>query len=165
MNGPVVDLEGPSRADRMDLCVQYAVAARDLPKESALRRWAAAALAGRRETAELTIRIVGSDESSELNHRFRGKRGPTNVLSFPFEQSPDLGLPLLGDIVLCAPLVLAEARQQGKSAEAHWAHLTVHGTLHLLGYDHQTVEQAAVMEGLEVAILGRLGYADPYQPM
>lgn len=149
----------------IDLCVQYAVAAQDLPQEPAFRCWVFSVLADRRATAELTIRVVGSDESSELNHRFRGKRGPTNVLSFPFEQSPDLELPLLGDIVLCAPLVVAEARRQGKSTEAHWAHLTVHGTLHLLGYDHQTVEQAAVMEGLEVAILGRLGYADPYQPM
>ena len=165
MNGPATDLDGPSVAERVDLCVQCAVGARDLPPVAAFRHWVSATLAGRRATAELTIRIVGNDESSALNHRFRGKRGPTNVLSFPFEQLPGLDLPLLGDIVLCAPLVVAEARHQGKSPEAHWVHLTVHGTLHLLGYDHKTVDQARVMEGLEVAILGRLGYADPYQPM
>ncbi len=98
-----------------------------------------------------------------MNATYRGKQGTTNVLSFPAGLPPDLGLPLLGDIVICAPVVHAEAAQQGKSPSAHWAHMTVHGTLHLLGYDHVDEEEAAIMEALESAILNELNYSCPYE--
>jgi probable rRNA maturation factor len=100
---------------------------------------------------------------SELNDRYRGKPEPTNVLSFPAALPDDLDLPLLGDIVICAPVVHAEAAQQGKNISAHWAHMTVHGTLHLLGYDHIDDAEAATMEALETAILDQLHYDNPYK--
>jgi probable rRNA maturation factor len=141
--------------------VQYAVAAEDLPTPKDFESWIAAALAGR-DDAELTVRVVGRDESRDLNARYRDKDAPTNVLSFPADLPPGVELPLLGDIVICAPLVEREARAQGKAIRAHWAHLTVHGLLHLLGYDHQEEAEAAAMEALETRILAGLGYADPY---
>ena len=112
--------------------------------------------------AELTIRVVGRDEMAELNRGFRGKEGPTNVLSFPFEAPPGVEMPLLGDIVICAAVVAEEAAAQDKAPDGHWAHLTVHGCLHLLGYDHVQEDEAERMEALERTILGRLGYPDPY---
>lgn len=137
------------------------------PDEKTLGLWAGTALrragveAGRRE---LTVRIVGEAESRELNAGWRGKDRPTNVLAFPGGE-PDLpggaDYPL-GDLVVCAPVVAREAAEQGKSAAAHWCHMIVHGTLHLAGYDHQTPEEAARMEGLEREILAELGYPDPY---
>ncbi len=141
---------------------QIADATTAIPAEAVLRDWVAAALAGRRETAEVTLRIVDEAESAELNETYRHKRGPTNVLSFPFEAPPGVTLPLLGDLVICAPVVAREAQEQGKPAEAHWAHMVVHGCLHLLGYDHLDEEEATVMETLEIEILGALGYPDPY---
>lgn len=118
------------------------------------------------QTIELTVRIVNEEEGSSLNQTYRGKIGPTNVLSFPFElpegMPDDLQLPLLGDIVLCAPLVKKQALEQNKAEKNHWAHLTVHGTLHLLGYDHINAEDAAIMENLEINILSKLGIPDPY---
>lgn len=142
--------------------VETGLAPSTAPDEAAFAGWAAAALAGRRDAAELAIRVVDSAESAALNERYRGKAGPTNVLSFPADIPPELDLPLLGDLVLCEPVVLAEAVAQGKPPVAHWAHLTVHGTLHLLGFDHQTDAEAAVMESLETQILATLGYPDPY---
>lgn len=136
----------------------------DLPAREDLERWVAAALDGRREAAELTIRLVDAEEGAELNRRWRGRRGATNVLSFPFEAPP--GLPptdLIGDLVICAPVARREALEQGKGEEAHWAHLVVHGVLHLLGYDHVDDSQAAQMEGLETAILRGLGFPQPYE--
>jgi probable rRNA maturation factor len=151
----------------LDLDLQIATDAPGLPAESDFTRWAGAALEGHRERAILTIRIVDAAEGQALNQRFRGQERPTNVLSFPFEAPP--GLPgmdgiedLLGDLVICAPVVSREAVEQGKSEPAHWAHLVVHGVLHLLGFDHLTEHEAEAMEGLETVILGRLGFPPPY---
>ncbi len=134
----------------------------ELPGPDDFQRWVGAALSGRREAGELTIRVVGEAESAELNQTYRHRSGPTNVLSFPSENSLYLDPPLLGDLVICAPLVAREAREQCIAAIDHWAHLTVHGTLHLLAYDHETAGDAEVMEGLEAEILIALGYTDPY---
>jgi len=136
-----------------------------VPSEDDIRNWIAAALAQRttQEQVEISVRLVDNDEMARLNETYRGKQGTTNVLSFPASLPPDLGLPLLGDIVICAPVVYAEAAQQGKSPSAHWAHMTVHGTLHLLGYDHVDEEEAAIMEALESAILNELNYSCPYE--
>ena len=116
-----------------------------------------------RSHAELTIRIVDEAEGRELNRRWCDRDYATNVLSFPAEGLADIAPDLLGDIVLCAPVVTAEAAAQGKSAAAHWTHLTVHGVLHLLGFDHQDEHSAAAMEEHERAILASLGFADPYR--
>ncbi len=139
-----------------------------IPGRDVLRRWAEAALrrAGvEADARELTVRIVGEAESRELNAAWRGKDRPTNVLAFP---GGDPGLPgevdyPLGDLVVCAPVVAREAVEQGKTAESHWCHMIVHGTLHLAGYDHQTPDEAARMEGLEREILAELGHPDPYR--
>ncbi|MES9957456.1 MAG: rRNA maturation RNase YbeY [Sedimenticola sp.] len=134
-----------------------------IPGDGLLERWIAAALAGRRDSAELTIRIVDETESHELNLQYRGKDRPTNVLSFPFEAPEVVESDLLGDLVICAPVVAREAEEQGKTLEAHWAHMVVHGTLHLLGFDHQNEQEAEEMEGLEREIIEVMGYPDPYQ--
>ena len=148
---------------RLELTVQYATARKGLPHKSSIERWARAALADLgRGGAALTVRIVGARESAALNGRYRGKQGPTNVLAFPFSAPPGAKSDVLGDIVICAPVVRREARAQGKRAPAHWAHLTVHGIMHLRGYDHRTRRQAAAMEGREVRVLARLGFPDPY---
>jgi probable rRNA maturation factor len=160
----LVSNERPRQSTSLDLDVQYASALPDVPTEVQFRHWVEAALAGRRERAALSVRLVGGDEGAELNGRFRGRRGPTNVLSFPFESPP--GFPesdLLGDLVICAPVVAREAREQGKRLQAHWAHMLVHGVLHLLGYDHLDAEEAARMEEQETRILSELGFPDPYQ--
>lgn len=135
-----------------------------VPTLSQLKKWVSAALYGRQTGAEVTIRVVDEAEGAELNRTWRHKDYATNVLSFPADLPPEIGSSLLGDLVICAPVVAREAADQGKPVEAHWAHLVVHGTLHLLGMDHQTEPEAAAMEGLETAILGALGYPDPYQP-
>ena len=120
-----------------------------------------------KQAQELSIRLVNEEEGSNLNQTYRDKTGPTNVLSFPFQNPenlpPEQNLPLLGDIVICAPLVRQEALAQGKAEVNHWAHLTVHGTLHLLGYDHINDEEAQIMEQLETEILAELGFPDPYK--
>lgn len=147
----------------LEFDLQIALDMPGLPAEADLRRWAEAALigAGYQNDAELTIRIVNEVESTALNETYRHKQGPTNVLSFPFEAPAEIASSLLGDIVICAPVVVREAIQQGKKLDAHWAHLVAHGVLHLLGYDHDQ-EQAEVMESLEIRILAGLGYPDPY---
>lgn len=132
-----------------------------VPSDPQFRLWAAAALRELDE-AELLIRIVDLDESRELNFQFRNRNQATNVLSFPSELPEEIDLPLLGDVIICAPLVEEEARQQNKEPMAHWAHLTIHGILHLLGYDHQTEEEAADMETLEISLLRSLDFQDPY---
>lgn len=146
--------------------VQRASRCTDLPPDSEITRWAESALTAHCERAELSVRIVDEEESRELNHSYRGLDKPTNVLSFPAELPPELQqeleLPLLGDLVICAPVVAREAEQQHKLHSAHWAHMVVHGTLHLLGYDHIEDEEAAVMEQLETQLLIGLGFADPY---
>lgn len=151
------------QGERATLDVQVALQAEGLPAPEAMLRWAEAALDADNPVAELVVRIVDEAESAELNETYRGKTGPTNVLSFPFEMPPEVEeLHLLGDLVICAPVVQREALEQGKAPLAHWAHMLVHGTLHLQGYDHQTDEEAREMEGLEQQILTRLGYPDPY---
>lgn len=147
----------------IDVDVQYAHKTDDVPDEHAFSEWVTAALQGRRDNAELTIRVVDENESAELNNTYRHKSGPTNVLSFPFEAPTVIESELLGDIVICADVVAREAQQQGKPVMAHWAHMTVHGVLHLLGYDHQTESEASDMEMLETQILKDLGYANPYE--
>lgn len=134
-----------------------------VPDEGHVSRWVEAALEPAREVTQLTVRVVGRDEMAGLNETYRGKSGPTNVLSFPFEAPPGVTLPLLGDIVICAAVVAGEAAEQEKTAEAHWAHIVVHGTLHLLGHDHVEPAEAEEMESLERRILAGLGYPDPYQ--
>ncbi|MBA1146058.1 rRNA maturation RNase YbeY [Ectothiorhodospiraceae bacterium WFHF3C12] len=146
----------------LELDLQIASRADDLPSEAQLAQWAAAALEGYRAEAELSVRIVDAEEGRELNRRYRDKDYATNVLSFPVELPAGVEMPLLGDLVICAGVVAREAAEQGKAPEAHWAHLTVHGVLHLLGHDHIEHEDAEVMESLEQAILARLGYPDPY---
>lgn len=113
--------------------------------------------------AEITLRVVDTLESQSLNHHYRGKDKPTNVLSFPFTNPAPISLPLLGDLVICQAVVAQEAQEQGKTTQAHWAHLVVHGILHLLGYDHSDDTDAQIMEALECKILAKLGYPDPYQ--
>ena len=133
-----------------------------LPTDRDIELWVGAALGDQREQAEVTVRLVDENEGAHLNQTFRGKQGPTNVLSFPFEAPPGVELALLGDIVICAPVVAREASGQGKPPVAHWAHMVVHGTLHLLGYDHIDPEQASRMEALEISVLEHLGYPNPY---
>jgi len=143
------------------IAIQYAGRRRGVPSAQSLRSFASAALQGKRQAA-LAIRVVEVRESARLNKIYRGKAGPTNVLSFPFAAPAALRAAELGDLVICAPVVAREARAQGKTPRAHWAHMVVHGVLHLLGYDHVRVGQARVMEAQERRILGELGYADPY---
>jgi len=144
------------------LDVQYEVEAG--PDEDDIRRWIEAVLAAEAETAEveLTVRIVDEAEMAELNARYRHKTGPTNILSFPFEAPPGVELNLLGDLVIAAPVVQREAQEQGKTETAHWAHMIVHGTLHLLGYDHLKPAEAEDMEAREINILHELGFSNPY---
>lgn len=144
--------------------VQWACAMRARPSDDDFRRWAAAALAGRGVDVELTIRVVEPAESRALNRDYRDRDQPTNVLSFPFEAPPRVDVDdLLGDLVICADVIEREAAEQGKLVSDHWAHMVVHGVLHLLGYDHQEADEAAVMEALEVKVLGGLGVSDPYR--
>lgn len=152
---------------RLALDVQRVSGASDLPSDSQLRRWARAALADIGGSHELTVRIVDAAESAALNTEYRHKHGPTNVLSFPFEAPPGMSTRLLGDLVLCADVVQREAREHGKAPPhaqwAHWAHMIVHGVLHLRGFDHLTAAEAQAMEALEIEILARLGYPNPYE--
>ena len=142
----------------------YAVPRTGLPASASFRRWVEAALHGakRRKPAELAIRIVDTEEGRALNRDYRGKDYATNVLSFPAEWPPGVRLPLIGDLAICAPVVAREAAEQGKSVRDHWAHLTVHGVLHLLGHDHIEDAEAEAMEALETRILAGLGIANPY---
>ncbi|WP_108652113.1 rRNA maturation RNase YbeY [Dongshaea marina] len=134
-----------------------------LPTAEQFQHWCEAAILPFQAEAELTVRIVESEESQQLNAQYRGKDKPTNVLSFPFEVPDGIELPLLGDLVISHQVVAREAREQNKSEQAHWAHMVVHGCLHLLGYDHIEDQQAEEMEQQEREILADLGYADPYQ--
>ena len=149
----------------LELGVSYAAPRRGVPTSASFRRWVEAALLGarHRKPAELSIRIVGAREGRALNRQYRGKDYATNVLSFLVELPRGVASPLLGDLVICAPVVAREAREQGKSARHHYAHLTVHGVLHLLGFDHQNERDATRMETLETRILAGFGIADPYQ--
>lgn len=145
------------------LDLQLASASTDgLPSEAQLQGWLDGTILGFQQEAEVTVRIVDEAESNELNLTYRGKDKPTNVLSFPFEAPPGLELPLLGDLVICRQVVEHEAIEQGKPLMAHWAHMVVHGSLHLLGYDHIEDDEAEEMEALERDIMQELGFADPY---
>lgn len=145
------------------LDLQLASASTDgLPREAQLQGWLDGTILGFQQEAEVTVRIVDEAESNELNLTYRGKDKPTNVLSFPFEAPPGLELPLLGDLVICRQVVEREAIEQGKPLMAHWAHMVVHGSLHLLGYDHIEDDEAEEMEALERDIMQELGFADPY---
>lgn len=139
----------------LSLSVQYASSEACLPNRSQFRKWVKATV---RVDTEATIRIVDKDEARALNLTYRGKDYATNVLTFPLTEVPHL----MGDIIICAPIVKEEALTQHKSIEAHFAHLTVHGVLHLHGYDHEIDEQAALMESIEVTTLMKLGYPNPY---
>lgn len=142
-----------------DILIQRRVDPAGIPAAASLREWANRSLG--RIAGDVTIRIVDEAESHELNQRYRGKDKSTNVLSFPYDGDM-LDVPVLGDIVICAPVVQREAREQGKDARAHWAHMVVHGCLHLLGYDHVQESEAEVMEAKERRILAELGFPDPY---
>ena len=141
--------------NKLAMAVQYASEAQELPTAAQFRKWAKLAL---RADAEIALRVVDEDEGQALNRDYRGKDYATNVLTFPLAEEPLL----MGDIVLCAPVVAREAEAQQKPLLAHYAHLTVHGVLHLQGYDHETEAEAEIMETLETEIITQLGYADPY---
>jgi probable rRNA maturation factor len=147
------------------LDLQLATALSTVPSQPQFEQWLHAALREEccnKDEIELTIRIVDETEGQMLNRDYRGKDYPTNVLSFPADLPEEVDIPLLGDLVICAPVIAREANEQNKTLDAHWAHMVIHGTLHLLGYDHMTEEEAEVMEALETKILHKLGYADPY---
>lgn len=133
-----------------------------LPTAEQIEQWATAAVQPKSDEVEMTVRIVDEAESHALNLNYRGKDRPTNVLSFPFECPDEVELPLLGDLVICRQVVEREAQEQDKPVMAHWAHMVVHGSLHLLGYDHIEDDEAEEMESLETQIMTELGFADPY---
>lgn len=150
VSGPIIDIQIAADDDHT-------------PSEDAFRTWVAAALPPSMHEAELTIRIVSPEESEALNAQYRGQQKPTNVLSFPADLPEEIDLPLLGDLVICAAIVKAEAKTQNKTLEAHWAHMVIHGTLHLLGYDHIEDHDAEEMEALETKLLSALGFPAPYE--
>ncbi|MFY8061655.1 MAG: rRNA maturation RNase YbeY [Arenimonas sp.] len=145
-----------------DVGVSYGMSRKGVPAPVSFKRWAEAACQGRIKRADIAIRIVDAPEGRRLNHHYRAKDYATNVLSFPAELPAGVQLPLLGDLVICAPVVAKEAAEQGKSLAAHYAHLTVHGVLHLLGLDHENPREADAMEAIERGILADLGFTDPY---
>ncbi len=153
---------------QLDVGVSYALPRLGLPAAVSFRKWVAAALDGRIREADLAVRLVGTKEGRALNRHYRGKDYATNVLSFPAEIADGVKLPkgvkmpLLGDLVLCAPVIAREAKEQKKPLASHYAHLTVHGALHLLGWDHEDTREAECMEQLEREILAGLGLPDPY---
>ena len=142
----------------MKLNLQIASRSKSIPAATQFKRWVKAALAD--QQAEITIRIVDRPEISTLNEQYRHKTGPTNILTFPF--AAPIKTEVLGDIVICAAVANQEAKQQHKPPAAHWAHLTIHGILHLLGYDHNTAKTAQQMESLEIKLLAELGFPSPY---
>jgi probable rRNA maturation factor len=144
-----------SRMPKLLMQIQYATEMVDLPAPQQFKRWARNTL---RVDSEITLRIVDEAEGRALNKTYRGKDYATNVLTFPLAEEPHL----MGDIIICAPVVAKEAAEQGKPLEAHYAHLTVHGVLHVHGYDHEIEEQADLMESIETEIITKLGYANPY---
>lgn len=153
MKSPLIDRQVATKTDGQ-------------PSQAELEAWTAEVLARHPEETchEITVRFVDSEESRRLNRDYRGKDNPTNVLSFPFEAPPAVALPLLGDLVICHPVVVQEAAEQDKPLVEHYAHLVIHGTLHLLGHDHLEENEAEAMEALERDILAALGIADPYAP-
>lgn len=147
----------------LDLDLQIAVNNLNLPTQAEFETWVRTAVGQTMPEVELTIRIVEVAESQLLNLTYRGKDKPTNVLSFPFEAPPEVKLPLLGDLVICAHVVEQEAIEQNKPLNAHWAHMVIHGCLHLLGYDHIIDQEADEMESLETQLVEGLGFTNPYK--
>lgn len=151
---------------KIELDLQMASDGKNIPSDSQFEKWCSLAVQSENridDPLEVTVRVVDEPESAELNSEYRGKDKPTNVLSFPFESPPEVTLNLLGDLVICAPVVEKEATEQNKSLEAHWAHMVIHGMLHLQGYDHIEDAEAEVMEGVETTIIQDLGYPGPYE--
>lgn len=146
----------------IEIDLQLASDAELIPSLAEFQHWAEHALKDHLTTTELCIRVVDEAESQQLNLDYREIDKPTNVLSFPFESPPGIALNLLGDLAICAPVVAQEAREQGKILSHHWAHLVIHGILHLLGYDHIEEDDAQIMEALETRLLAGLDIADPY---
>jgi len=152
------------QAARLDLTLEDRLETEQaLPEGKQWRRWCQAALQRQHQHAQVSLLVVDEAEGRQLNHDYRGKDYATNVLSFALNEGDTVaGMPLFGDLVFCAPVVAREAAEQGKTLEAHYAHLTIHGMLHLQGFDHEQDDEAEVMEALETVILAKLGYADPY---
>lgn len=144
----------------IDVEVQRILDVPGIPADEQFSEWVSAV---NQDDMEMVIRIVDEVESQQLNNDYRGKDKPTNVLSFPFEAPPAIPVEYLGDLVVCAPVVEREAEEQNKALNDHWAHMIVHGVLHLMGYDHQNESEADEMEGLEIETLARLGIPDPYE--
>ena len=142
--------------------IQFAVSVEGVPEKAVIRQWVLQALPEENKDSELTIRVVDEAEITALNRQYRGKDGATNVLSFPYEAMAGMETNLLGDVVICAPVVANESVAQGKPLDAHWAHMVIHGVLHLLGYDHHQDDAAHKMEARETGLLDSLGYANPY---
>lgn len=145
--------------------LQLATEAPNIPTRFELQRWISATLEGRKTKAEVCLRMVNEQEIQQLNKTYRGFDKPTNVLSFPYTlpDSIELEYPLLGDLVICPNIVALEATEQHKPLKAHWAHMVIHGVLHLLGYDHIEEKDALIMEPIEIDILKRLGFSNPYE--
>ncbi len=145
--------------------IQLASDCTDTPNESDIILWVESALKAVNITddKDISVRIIDEDESRQLNHQYRNIDKPTNVLSFPCDLPEEVDIPLLGDLAICSPVVAREAKEQGKALESHWAHMVVHGTLHLLGFDHIEDSEAEHMESIETSILTSLGYAAPYE--
>ena len=143
--------------------MQYACEGEGLPSSNEISAWAQAALQGQPRDGIVTVRLVALAEGARLNRKYRQRTGATNVLSFPFDSAVVIGYPVLGDVIVCAPVALREAAEQGKEMRAHMAHLVVHGILHLLGWDHQAPGDAQRMERCEVEVLADLGFPNPYE--
>ncbi|WP_282167289.1 rRNA maturation RNase YbeY [Shewanella japonica] len=154
------------KSTKLELDVDLQIAVNDpqaIPTLEEFELWVRTAIGNTMAQAELTIRIVENTESQQLNHTYRGKDKPTNVLSFPFDAPPGVELPLLGDLIIAAEVVELEAKQQNKPLVAHWAHMVIHGCLHLLGYDHIIDSEAEEMESLETQLIEGLGFSNPYK--
>ncbi|WP_028468062.1 rRNA maturation RNase YbeY [Neptunomonas japonica] len=135
----------------------------ELPSDEDFQHWVTLALTGRKSRGEICIRLVEPTESQQLNNDYRGKDAPTNVLSFPFDGPEGIPMDLLGDLAICADIVTKEAQEQNKPVRNHWAHMVIHGTLHLIGFDHINDSDAEQMETLEIALLASINIPDPYQ--
>jgi probable rRNA maturation factor len=147
----------------LELELQIATQQDNIPSKESFASWTKAALREERDQAEVVIRLVDESEIQELNREYRNKDKPTNVLSFASNLPAVVDSSLLGDLVICSSVVQHEAMEQGKSEEMHWAHMVVHGVLHLLGYDHQDDSNARTMEQLEREVMASIGFQDPYK--
>lgn len=156
-------MQGLRRLMKIKVNIQRATRTSGLPSNQLVRKCVRLALAKRPGPSEITVRMTGAREAARLNRKWRRKKGPTNVLSFPATDIREFVPGYLGDIVLCAPVIAREATQQGKPLAAHWAHMIIHGTLHLMGYDHIKPAARRKMESLEKKLLAAMGIADPYQ--